>query len=280
MLSDRVYIGDMVQGKTQTVNGRQINIDPSEWVCVPNTHEPIIMREVFDRVQKLLLETNENVRVIQQNAAPYTANVFKGKVICEKCGHPMHRHRQNKDGTYWFRCESQWKYAKDACTVVSVKEADLKTKVLTTLHLQAEAVLGKYISVEKESATPDNSAAELREINQRIDKNGRMLRSLYENMVGSLITQDEFKVMKADYEAKIEALSKQADKVRGRKYETKALVSEYRDMAEAVSAAVSDDTLTAEIIEMLVEKIKVFPNKSFDIVLTFQDEFKEVRRVG
>ena len=91
----------------------------------------------------------------------------------------MKRKRQNKDGSYWFRCESQWKYGKDACTIVAVREADLKTHILTVLHKQAEAILGRYITIEKTAAAPDNSAAELREINQRMDKDGRMLRSLY-----------------------------------------------------------------------------------------------------
>jgi len=192
----------------------------------------------------------------------------------------MKRKRQNKDGTYWYRCESQWKYGKDTCTLASVKEDDLKTHILTVLHKQAEAILGRCITVEKSAAVPDNSAAELREINQRMDKDRRMLRSLYENMVGDLITQDEFVQMKTDYEAKISALSAQADAIRNRKYEADALVTKYRDIADAVSAAVSDDNLTAEIIGRLVQQIRVYPDKSFDVVFNFRDEFSEVSRVG
>ena len=107
-----------------------------------------------------------------------------------------------------------------------------------------------------------------------------MLRSLYENMVDGLITQDEFVQMKANYESKIAVLAKQADAIRNRKYETKSLAAEYRDIAEALSAAVSDDTLTADIIDRLVHEIKVFPDKSFDVAFKFKDEFQEVRRVG
>ena len=80
--------------------------------------------------------------------------------------------------------------------MVSVREADLKRDILTILHKQAEAILGRYISLEKAAAAPDNSAVELREVNQHIDKNGRMLRSLYENMVEGLLTGDEYAQMK------------------------------------------------------------------------------------
>ena len=280
ILSDRVYIGDMVQGKTRTVDGKQKNVSPSEWVCVPNTHEPIISRDVFDRLQAARQEVYEQAMEIQQNSTPYSADVFRGKMICDRCGRLMKRKRQNKDGTYWYRCETQMKYGKDACGVISVKEADLKTDILTVLHIQAEAILGRYVTIEKAAAAPDTSAAELREVNASMDKYGRMSRSLYDNMVCGMITKDEFIQMKADYEAKIAALSKLADKIRGRKYNTKAAVTEYRDIADAVSAAVNDDALTAEIIDRLVKEIKVKPDKTFEVVYTYRDEFREVRRVG
>ena len=280
ILADRVYVGDMVQGKTQKINGKKICVDPSEWICVPNTHEPLVSREMFDGVQNQRREVYERAQEIQQSSTPYTTNVFRGKIVCAGCGLPMKRKRQNKDGTYWFRCESQWKYGKDACTVVAVREADLKTHILTVLHTQAETILGRYITLEKTAVTPDTSAAELREINQHMDKDGCMLRSLYENMVGGLITQDEFVQMKTDYEIKIAALSKQADAIRNRTYEVKTDVMEYRDIADAVSAAVSDNTLTAEIIGRLVQEIKVSPDKGFDVVFNFKDEFKEVHCAG
>ena len=276
----KTRIRQIVPMKNYLINGKQISVDSSEWICVPNTHEPIISRELFDRVQGFLSETKQKAQLIKQNIAPFTANMFKGKVICDKCGHYMHRHRQNKDGTYWFRCESQWKYAKDACTVVSVKESDLKTETMTMLNKQAEAILGRRTALEQIAVVSDDSAAELREINQHMDKNGYMLRSLYENMVDGIITKDEFVQMKADYEAKLDALSRQADEIRNRKYKAKADAAEYRELADVISTAIGDDKLTGEIVDRLIQEIRVYPDKSFDVSFKFQDEFKEVRRVG
>jgi len=190
----------------------------------------------------------------------------------------MHRKRQNSDGTYWFRCESQAKYGKNACTVVSVKEIDLKIQIMTILHKQSEAILGKYLWLERN--LPDSDDAELREINQGLDKDGRMLRSLYENMVSNLITQEEFVQMKADYEAKIKMLSDKADEIRNRRYEVKARVSEYHDVADAASATLSDDKLTAALMDRLIQEIRVYPNKSFNVLFRFRDELGEVTKVG
>lgn len=280
MLGNRVYVGDMVQGKTRSMNNKKSEVDSRDWVCVPNTHEPIISAEVFERVSALMAKTHEKTAAME--TTPYTPHVLKGKVFCARCGYPMHRHKQGNHDYYWYRCQSQWKYGKDTCVQVSIKEVDLKTEILALLHRHAEAILGRFISFEKSAANTGEKPleAELREINGKLDKDGRMRQSLYENMVSGLITQDEFVKMKADYEAKIEALSRRADEIRGRKREIKEQVSEYHDLADAVSAAISNDNLTAEIIDRLVDKILVHPDKSFEVIFRFKDEFEEVQRCG
>lgn len=143
MLTDRVYVGDMVQGKTQTVGGKQINVSPDEWITVKNTHEPIISREMFENVQHLRTLNSERDKASRRKAIPYAENIFGGKIFCAKCGYPMRRKRQNKDNVYWYRCESQHRYSKSACVQVSVREADLITEVLTLLHKQAEILCGR-----------------------------------------------------------------------------------------------------------------------------------------
>jgi hypothetical protein len=280
MLSDRVYIGDMVQGKTKRLGGKEVNVDKSEWVCVPNTHEPVVSREVFERVQAIHQAIYE--RAMEITTAPYTPNALKGKVICARCGNPMHRHRQNKDGTYWFRCESQWQYGKGSCVQVSVKEADLKAEIFTVLNVQAKSILGTFIDAKNlDIQSAKNAAsAELREINQGMDRDGRLLRSLYESLASGLITQSEYTLMKADYEAKITALAERADGIRNRGYEQEARANEHRSLAEAVEAAISSDRLTEEITGRLIEEIRVNPDKSFEILFRFRDEFEEALLCG
>jgi len=95
-------------------------------------------------------------------------------------------------------------------------------------------------------------------------------------MVSGLLTADEFTQMKSDYEVKIAALSARADEIRNNKRETEQNASQYRDLASAVSAVIANDTLTAELIDRLVDKILVSPDKSFEVRFKFADEFSEV----
>ena len=281
ILKDRVYVGDMVQGKSRTVKGKELSVPRDEWVCVPNTHNAVISHELFDRVQEQLLRRSEQDKAVRSDAVAYSPHLFKGKVFCAHCGHPMHRHRQNKDGVYWYRCESQWKIQKDACYQVSVKEDELKAEILALLRKHAEAILGGY--VHRERMTPVKNAAaetELAEINRELASSGHFLKSLYESLMGEIITANEFAAMKADYEGKIGALSKRADQLRAKRRERRHEQESYHDFADAVSEVLAEHELTADTAQRLVERILVRRDKSFEIVFRFRDEFREVKCVG
>ena len=279
VLTDQVYVGDMVQGKSITVNNKKIVVDRSEWICVPDTHEPIISRDLFARVQMKLKNASEKGSCA--TTAPYTPNIFPSKVVCAHCGYLMKRKRQNKDDTYWYRCESQYKYHKNACYQVSIKEADLKSEIFELLRRHAEAILGGYLQMER--ALPVKKAVadtELADINRRLAANGNYLNSLYENMQSGLLTVDEYTTMKADYKKKIQTMSERADEIRSQRREAVSVCETYYNFAEAASDALTNKELTADIVERLVEKIMVRFDKSFEVVLRFRDEFREVRLVG
>ncbi len=281
ILTDQVYTGDMVQGKTRTVDHKEVAVDPEEWVCVRGTHEAVVSREVFERVQGLIREASEKDSAARREAIPYTPHVFKGKVFCAHCGEGMHRHRQNKDGVYWYRCESQWKRKKDACFVVSVKEEELRQAVFLLLAKYAEAIAGESLRRERMAPVAEAAAEkELAEINARLGKSGHFLKSLYENMLDGVIDAGEFAQLKANYEAEIAALSKRADVIRTGRRDRAAEFDAFRSFSGAASEALAGHELTAGMVDALVERILVSRDKSFEIVLRFRDEFEEVAKVG
>src|SRR5699024_2129349 len=59
MLVNEVYIGNMIQGKTGSVSYKTKQCKPrpkSEWYTVENTHEPIIDRDLWNKVQALIAQ--------------------------------------------------------------------------------------------------------------------------------------------------------------------------------------------------------------------------------
>ena len=278
ILADRVYIGDMVQGKSRTINHKEFRVPPEEWICVENTHDAVISREQFDKVQTMLKQAAESILSARRKSEPYTQPILKGKVLCAHCGQLMHRHRQNKDNVYWYRCESQWKIHKSACVQVSVKETELVSGIVALIHKQTEAIVGRYVAPLRHEDTLYSK--ELSEINRKLNESGRYRQSLYENYLGGVITSEEFTMMQDDYTAQIEGFSQRADDIRHLQREKKLTLSEFNDTADALSCVLNGGKLNTDTIDRLVEKIIVRRDKSFDIALRYADEFQEVRRVG
>ena len=85
MLVNEIYIGNMVQGKYGSVSYKTKQNKPrpkDEWYRVEGTHEPIIDRELWDRVQAL----------VAQKAKPFTVGtigLFARKARCMNCGYTM-----------------------------------------------------------------------------------------------------------------------------------------------------------------------------------------------
>ena len=88
ILKNRVYVGDMVQGR-QRVKSYKIHIQErvpeEEWFIVENTHEAIIDRETFDKVQGLLKRDTRTAPKAKQ------LYLFSGFLKCADCGRAMSR---------------------------------------------------------------------------------------------------------------------------------------------------------------------------------------------
>lgn len=57
ILKNEVYIGNTIGHKVKKINyklKKQIMLDKDKWIKVENTHEPIILKEDFEKVQNIL----------------------------------------------------------------------------------------------------------------------------------------------------------------------------------------------------------------------------------
>ena len=108
LLVNEIYIGNMVQGRYGSVSYKSKQNRPrpkSRWYRVEGTHEAIIDRGLWERVQAM----------IAQRAKPFeTGNIglFARKVRCAGCGYAM-RSSQNR-GRYYLQCSTRH-VSKDAC---------------------------------------------------------------------------------------------------------------------------------------------------------------------
>ena len=126
ILKNRVYTGDLIQGKKKVENYRThklITTNKDEWIITENHHEPIISKEKFDEVQEIL-NKNKSARNNKEK------DLFYSFLKCADCGSSFTL-RKVKNYEY-YHCTS---YVRNSsCTSHSIRKDRLIELVIEELN--------------------------------------------------------------------------------------------------------------------------------------------------
>ena len=280
ILDSEVYTGDLVQGKTKIVDHQQVQADEDNLIIATNTHEAIISHEVFEAVKAYRRQVCEESKAHEVD--PYTPNIFKGKVFCAHCGGSLHRQRnKRKKGSdvYLFHCLTKSRVDKNGCLGVSVTEKDLLDSVVAILQQELTVALGNYSFVleaeVKRKKERDDLKAGISAKKQEIDRNRRFVRGLYENFVQKVLTSEEYFTMKKDYEAAIAKLSDEISTLENGLAVMDAQLAKYKELEQDAKVLEKGHTLTAALIDRLIERIEITHDKEIRVSFRFKSEFEE-----
>lgn len=200
MLSNEIYIGNMVQGKYGSISYKTKQCKPrprSEWYIVEGTHEPIIDRTLWEQVQSLL----------RQKAKPFAAGavgLFAQKARCASCGYVL---RSTKTGgRRYLQCPNRHA-AKDSCPGAFISVDKLEQLVLSELNRLAllyldRAELKQHIGssrgLQQQEARLRASLAASRKKAATYSKG---IRDLYMDKVKGLISESDYIDMAKDFNA-------------------------------------------------------------------------------
>lgn len=117
ILENPHYTGSLVQQRETSINvttQKRKKNDPSDFVIVENTHEPIISKEDFHLVQQLISE--------RKRKRPYAKkHLFTNIAFCADCGRSMH-FKKNRSG---YVCGTYNKHGHTQCSDHHVREDKL-----------------------------------------------------------------------------------------------------------------------------------------------------------
>ena len=268
ILRNRIYCGDMVQGKYIRVEHILRQVPKTEWVITENTHEGIIERETFYRAQDLLGAKKETVSKFSTDSSE---NIFRGKLYCGLCGYALHR-RRISENTYDFKCLTRVVYDRHDCKLVSINEKDLKETILMLLQKQAAIFADRHSARANSAFGGSSEDATIRNVHMEIERTGDYLRGLYERLISGDITRADFMELKMTFESRLASLEEKERQLQNKKRKFAVEDLLYQKAAENINDLRSIKDLSAKAINSLIERIQIFDDRSIEIQFNFIDE--------
>ena len=187
ILTNEIYIGNLVQGKRTTVsykNHRIINKRKNEWIRKENTHEGIIDKDTFYKVQSII---NSRRRPSKKLG---TMHIFSGKVFCMECNNIMKK-KSSQRHEYLVCSNSN-------CLNKSIRYDMLEGIILKEVNglvskYYDSELLKKYSLEERNIIDKINTLnMQQNDLRNRISRLDNYLKSLYEDKVNGIIAEEYF----------------------------------------------------------------------------------------
>jgi site-specific DNA recombinase len=260
ILGSRVYIGDTVQGVSEKVSfksKRTRRLPQNKWVITENTHEAIVTREQFDKVEKIRQQR-------RKSSGPHKGSLhtFRGLLYCGRCGSVMFA-RARKNRPLGYICGSYSKKGKKACESHYISEKTVSDCLIKELNvwLEKPGLMDKVNKLLAQRLRNRSNDAQLSKMRQQLCVRQKQQDAIYIDKLEGKISEQLFLRMNANVENKIEQLKAEIRKL--------GSVSQHNfDIGKAVADFfnyIEKNGLTRDIVSSIVEKIFVFNAEDIEI---------------
>lgn len=277
ILTNRVYLGILEQGKIEKVNykvKKMIKKKESDWIKIDNAHEAIIDKETFETANRLL---KRDVRISPNREKAY---LFSGILRCADCKQNMIRKSEKHNGKiYTYYVCSVNKKTKQ-CSSHRISESKLAQTVITVLKFYIALILDRE-SIEPKINTNFLYERKVKKLNEdlnifenELEKAKYLNLCLYDDLKENILTENEYKELKTIYNASINSLT---NKIKNRKSEINKL--NYNDTIEYLSDFPKFKESEHALLVMLIDRIEVFEDNSLNIKFVHSDRYLNQKEI-
>jgi len=267
ILRDERYTGKLITGtkKRVTVGGRKTTPVPkSDWIVIPNAHEPIVSQETFDTAQALLGPYNE------RSIMKVNANVFAGKLFCGYCRHALRRYGGLNPK---YVCQSHRETQGEKCLSDVIYEALLEEVVLAAVKQEVSLAFNAKRQAEKINGLllgeRDKLSGEIKRLSSDVLRLKNSRESLFEDYSDGKITKDQYVLMKSEQSEKIALMETEIIRLSDEIYK-QSQNTRHSESYERLKPFDKIDEVTPEMMS-LVDSIYVFDSTRIEIKFAFAD---------
>lgn len=269
ILTNQIYVGDTVQGKTKKINyklKRIVKNNIKDYIIVENTHEAIIDRETFNYVQSIL---PKNVKRPEKKRH----YLLDGILYCGDCKHRITIRYQNKTGKSYTTCDYYRTYSKyHVCTTHTNNYELLESIILDNIKNVCKRYLDKNkimdylnnIELDDRALKITRQIENYEIINSKLREN---LDKTYIDMLGSIIDEDQYKRISNNIKRQIEDNQNNINNLK--------TIEDNSDRKETIEKYINEflslKNITRKLIINLIDKIYIYQDKRVDIIFTFNN---------
>lgn len=263
ILKDETYIGNSIHNKQTNIsykNKKKVRKTKEEWFRVENTHEPLVSKEDFARVQDLIA-----TRRRQQKDG--STQIFSGLVKCADCGWSLafNTNRQNKKPYSYYHC-SKNSQGLHQCTMHYIRYDVLYTYVLARIQywsyqaqMDEERLLQRLLKNgdRQRAASQKKQTAELDKAEKRKAELDRLFARMYEDWATGRITEYNFNMLSQKYQTEQQELAQKVEALQTALAAQQQTTADAEKWVRLVQQHTNPTELTAELLNALIEKILV-----------------------
>lgn len=281
ILSNEIYTGMMVQGKSATPNHKikvRMKVPEKDWIRVGKTHEAIIKPGIF-RIVKNLLERDTRIPPSKE-----AVSLLSGLIYCGECGSPMIRktsyygiNKRTQEYSY-FVCRSVNYPGEKICSGHRIKEKNLIDSVLSSINFHIESIINKN-DIQKIVKKNLYRRLKIEEYNkllnaksQEYEKSVKIIRGLYDDLDSGLVTAEEYFKIRNEFSSRLNNIKKSIYMLRNDKKKFKKGVSDYYKDFDYLKKFRRFNRLTRSIVVIAVNRILVYDESRIRILFNFSDE--------
>lgn len=273
ILRNQMYVGDMVQSvqtKVSYKSKKKKTLPKSNWDIVKNTHEALVDRITFERVQNNVKRT---VRTVNTNREK---RLFENLIFCKECGNTL-TVSYRKNHNYWtVNCN---RYSRDPrrrmCEPHFIPYDKLEEALLNTIKNTCKEYL-KMINVNDLASQINNKNkrenmihSQIKQLETKEKEYINKLDMLYEDKFKSLVSEETYKRIANETESLLNKIRGQINTLKNDGKILKNKTSESKEYEEKIKMLIDIDSPTREFLQTIIEKIIIDKDKNIEIIYKF-----------
>lgn len=258
ILTNEIYLGNLVQGKRTTIsykNHKIIKKEANTWIKREKTHEAIIEKNIFNKVNENIKKRSRSLKKTGE------IHIFSKKVMCLECKEYMHK-KCSKSHAYMicknYKNDPKLCQNKSGIRYDYLEEIILKKINDLIIKYFDKEMLYSYLKNDKGNEKKLKCLMHQKQVlNIDQEKNNTYLKKLYEKHINKLYSNEEFNKLTNMYRESKRDIKNRIENITNKINECNNYNDNLKNILECFNKKKKIGFLNKLIVDLFVEKIFV-----------------------